>query len=62
MINIFKSGGNWKTSDGKEYTVKTIEVESFPEYSKDGWVKTLEEVADAEKPAKRKTAKPAKRA
>ena len=44
MINVFKSGGDWKTKDGQDYTVKVIEEEVKESFLGDGWKLTLSEV------------------
>ena len=43
MIHIYKSGGKWK-SDGKEYTVKVINIEDKSKFLADGWVSSLDEI------------------
>lgn len=60
MINVFKSGGDWKSKDGKEYTVKTIEESNKAEHLKDGWVLCLSEIKKPvakKKPAAKKATK-----
>ena len=46
MIHIFKAGGDWKTEDGKGYTV--VSVNSLEDADK-GWFATLEEALKAKK-------------
>ena len=40
MINVFKAGGDWKTKDGKSYTVKPVNKLSE---AGDGYFASLEE-------------------
>lgn len=44
MIHVFKSGGEWTTPDGRNYTIKAIEQNEKPAYIKKGWKSSLEEI------------------
>ena len=53
MIHIYKSGGIYKR-DGKEYSIKAINIEDKAKFLSDGWVSSLDEI---EKPKAKKSAK-----
>lgn len=57
MINVFKAGGDWKTKDGKSYTVKPVNKLSEVEV---GYFPTLEQALKAKpkKSAPKKSEKP----
>lgn len=44
MIHIFKSGGEYKSSDGKEYSIKAINIKDKDAHLNDDWVSSLDEV------------------
>ena len=54
MIHVYKYGGDWKTAEGKEYTVKAICQTEKSDYLSKGWEGSLEEV---KKPPVKKVAK-----
>ena len=49
MITIYKKGGDWKTSDGREYTAKAINTEHKELYTSKGWVMSLDEIKKTRK-------------
>lgn len=50
MLNVFKSGGDWKSLCGKKYTVKTINEDDVDQYlSTKKWFKTLELALESKK-------------
>ena len=53
MRQVFKNGGDWKTSEGIKYTANVVNPEEFEMYLANGWVSSVDEL---EKP-KRKTRK-----
>jgi hypothetical protein len=54
MIHIYKYGGEWKTSDGKEYSIKAIDRSVLQDHLSNGWKETLAEV---KKPRAKKATK-----
>lgn len=43
MINVFKLGGDWKSKDGTEYTVKTINSHERLKFIGKGWYASLDD-------------------
>ena len=43
MINVFKAGGDWKTKNGFEYTVKSVSSKQANDYLADGWFLSLQD-------------------
>lgn len=43
MKNVFKQGGDWKDSQGRDYTVKSVSNKSFARYIDDGWFAQLDD-------------------
>ena len=41
MKNVFKQGGNWKDSQGRDYTVKSVSNKEFSEHIDNGWFANL---------------------
>lgn len=42
MLHVFKQGGEWKDSDGFEYTIKAINPSDRVKFLEDGWYTSLE--------------------
>jgi len=43
MIHVFKLGGDWKTKDGTDYTIRAINHEESPKFIGNGWYSSLED-------------------
>ena len=41
MKNVFKQVGNWKDSQGRDYTVKSVSNKEFSEHIDNGWFANL---------------------
>lgn len=42
MINVYKSGGQYKKKDGTEYSIKTINEADKSKLALKGWVSSLD--------------------
>jgi len=43
MKNVFKQGGDWKDSQGRSYTVKSVSNKNFSRYIDEGWFSQLDD-------------------
>jgi hypothetical protein len=57
MINVYKSGGDWKREDGTEYTVKSIPLNKKKEYIAEGWLPSLSQIEAKKKRSTKKVEK-----
>ena len=42
MISVFKKGGDWRSKEGRKYTIKSIHLNEKDFYIKKGWHLNLE--------------------
>ena len=50
MKHFYKAGGDWKTEDGFEYTIKAVEWKEEEDYLADGWCASLDDVRSGNTP------------
>ena len=43
MKNVYQAGGDWKTKDGREYTVKSVTANEFYTYLDSGWFSCVDD-------------------
>jgi hypothetical protein len=43
MKHVYKPGGDWKDSQGRDYTVKAVHNHDFYDHLDDGWSSQLED-------------------